>query len=142
MRETNVGPILVVEDNHDNRAFLVTAVTKLGYSAMGVETAGAALAALGLAPVPGVEAGTSGREGHAAVAILLDVGLPDLDGRELTRHIRAQGRPDLPIIAITAMAMSGDRESCLTAGMNDYLAKPLTIEMIREVLERWVGPAG
>ena len=134
-----MGPILIVEDNHDNRTFIVTAVIKLGYEAIGVETAGGALAALGLAPVPGTQSTTSGRVSHAAAAVLLDVNLPDIDGRELTRHIRAQGKAQLPIIAITAMAMAGDRESCLSAGMNDYLAKPITIEMIREVLERWVG---
>jgi len=137
-----LGPILIVEDNHENRSFFVTAVIKLGYDAVGVETAGAALAALGLAPAPGTQAMTAGRETHSAAAVLLDVGLLDMDGRELARHIRAQGKTDLPMIAITAQAMVGDRESCLKAGMNDYLAKPITIEMIRQVLERWVGVVG
>jgi len=61
-----------------------------------------------------------------------------LDGREATRIIRSKGQVDLPIIAMTAEAMKGDREKCLAAGMNDYLAKPIRRELIFAALRKWV----
>lgn len=131
-----MGVILIVEDASANLAFLSTAVTKLGHRAVAVRTADRALAALGLGPDG--QAGPDASSGPVA-AVLLDVRLPDMDGRDLARRIRAAGLADLPIIAVTAMALAGDRESCLQAGMNDYLAKPLTVAQVREALEAWVG---
>ena len=69
--------------------------------------------------------------------------LPDLDGYEATRLIREPGTPvrnhQVPIVAMTAHAMAGDREKCLASGMNDYLAKPVKGSALREVLEKWLG---
>ena len=70
----------------------------------------------------------------------MDCRLPVMDGYEATRRIRdlgAQGR--LPIIALTANALQGDREACLQAGMNDYLAKPFKRMELQDVLDRWLS---
>ena len=72
-------------------------------------------------------------------AVLMDCQMPGIDGLEATRRIRGQGERELPIIALTANAMAGDRDECLAAGMNDYIAKPFTRDMIEHVLKRWVG---
>ncbi|MDI6451897.1 response regulator, partial [Anaerobaca lacustris] len=75
--------------------------------------------------------------------VLMDVQMPEMDGLEATRKIRdpqsAVRRHDIPIIAMTANAMQGDREKCLDAGMNDYLAKPVNPRALAEVLTRWLG---
>jgi CheY-like chemotaxis protein len=71
----------------------------------------------------------------------MDVQMPELDGFEATAQIRSRERGDerVPIIAITASAMEGDRERCLAAGMDDYMAKPLRPDQLDAVLERWLG---
>ena len=72
-------------------------------------------------------------------AVLMDCQMPGIDGLEATRRIRAQGDRDLPIIALTANAMAGDRDDCLAAGMTDYIAKPFTRDVIEHVLQRWLS---
>ena len=79
-------------------------------------------------------------------AILMDVQMPLLDGREATRRIRAreaEAQPPrhTPIIAMTAHAMSDDRDQCLAAGMDDYISKPIDPQRLRQLLARWVGTA-
>jgi two-component system, sensor histidine kinase and response regulator len=90
----------------------------------------------------------SGREGIEAVlmsgtrfdAVLMDVQMPDLDGLEATRLIRADGRFDaLPIVAMTANASNSDRDDCLEAGMNDHVGKPIDVERLVAVLRAQVG---
>ena len=70
--------------------------------------------------------------------IFLDVSMPEMDGFTTTRQIRKLAAPhgNIPIIALTADAMQGDREKCLEAGMNDYVTKPFRIEEIEEVLKK------
>jgi CheY-like chemotaxis protein len=77
---------------------------------------------------------------RAYAAILMDCQMPDVDGYEATRQIRAaeHGR-HVPIVAMTAHSMPGDRERCLAAGMDDYLPKPLRISQLDVVIERWLG---
>jgi CheY-like chemotaxis protein len=103
-------------------------LAKRGYTADIVATGREALEALD-------------RERHAAV--LMDVQMPELDGYEATRRMRAaeDGGRRVPIIAMTAGALEGDREAALEAGMDDYLAKPLRPEALDAVLERWLGAA-
>ena len=72
-------------------------------------------------------------------AVLMDVQMPEMDGTQATRRIREDKRWDqLPIIAMTAHAMTGDREKCLAAGMNDYVSKPVDPTELFEVLGKWV----
>jgi two-component system, sensor histidine kinase and response regulator len=70
--------------------------------------------------------------------ILMDVQMPEMDGLEATRQIRSLGFADIPIIAMTANAMVGDREICLESGMNDYISKPIKREVIFQVLNKWL----
>ncbi|MBK6999570.1 MAG: response regulator [Rhodoferax sp.] len=73
--------------------------------------------------------------------ILMDCQMPVMDGFEATRVIRAQQRfADLPILAMTANAMRGDRELCLAAGMNDHIGKPIDVNQLFECLARWIKP--
>jgi PAS domain S-box-containing protein len=114
--------VLLAEDNSVNQKVARQMLERLGYRAHLV---------------------ANGHEVLAAAAqtdfdvILMDVDMPDLDGLEATRRLRAMPRGDLPwIIALTANALPGDREACLTAGMNDYLAKPMKLPELAAALRR------
>ena len=88
----------------------------------------------------GVQAVRTSERGEFAV-ILMDCRLPVLNGYEATRQIRSRpGGEQVPIIALTANALQGDREICLEAGMNDYLAKPFKRAELQRILQRWVAP--
>ncbi len=138
--------ILVVEDNIVNQKLVVRMVEKLGYKPDVVENGKEALTAL--------------TKGDYA-AILMDCQMPVMDGFETTRCIRereasvasrdstdgsvnrsvtvTQSTPHIPIIAVTANAMQGDRERCLATGMDDYLAKPIKLDELRSALTRWAS---
>jgi CheY-like chemotaxis protein len=77
--------------------------------------------------------------------VFMDVMMPLLDGlaatREWRRREQARGATHLPIVALTANAMTSDRASCLAAGMDDYLAKPVRREQLAQALARWLPPA-
>jgi CheY-like chemotaxis protein len=124
--------ILVAEDNPVNQKVTLLQLRNLGYAADLV---------------------CNGREALAAVQkksyslVLMDAQMPDIDGVEATRQIReaqAAGNPAFPpslnIVAMTANAMTGDREICLAAGMDDYLAKPVKSADLRKILERYLNP--
>ena len=72
--------------------------------------------------------------------IFMDIQMPVMDGKEATQIIRNKGFDKVPIIAMTAESMKGDREKCLDAGMNDYIAKPIKREMVFKLIKKWVIP--
>lgn len=72
--------------------------------------------------------------------VFMDVSMPVMDGYETTKMIRAQTRfKNLPIIALTAHAFVNERSVCLNAGMNDYLAKPFTLDELKQIIYKWTG---
>ena len=116
--------VLLVEDNPVNQTVIEAMLRSLGFT-VSVATDGAQA--------------VRSAESLIFEAILMDCRLPIMDGYEATRQIRQlPGCSDLPIIALTANALQGDREACLSAGMNDYLAKPFKRTDLQQILQRWL----
>lgn len=117
--------ILLVEDNPANQKLALLILTKAGYD---------------------VETVNNGREAVERFCqtpdrfdmILMDVQMPVMDGLRATRTLRKRGFTDIPIVAMTANAMKGDREKCIESGMNDYIAKPVRKENVYEMVRKWV----
>ena len=119
--------VLVAEDNAVNQQVALGQLKQLGYTADAVSNGLAVLEALDHA--------------HYDI-ILMDCQMPEMDGYEATRRIRAR-RDNVPppyIIALTAHAMQGASEKCLAAGMDDYISKPIVLEMFAAALARGVPP--
>ncbi|QEP42825.1 response regulator [Ectothiorhodospiraceae bacterium BW-2] len=120
-------PLLLVDDNRVNQLVGEEMLKQLGYRCE--------IAAEGAAALQKLQQFDYG-------LVLMDVNMPVMDGLEATQRIRAPETPvrrhDIPIVAMTANAMSGDRERCLEAGMDDYLSKPLQLNSLQLMLERWL----
>ena len=117
--------LLLAEDNTINQKLAVALLQKAGYSVDAVETGAQALEKVKVVSYS---------------AVLMDVQMPEMDGYEATQRIREWEREHgshIPIIAMTAHAMQGDRERCLEAGMDDYVSKPLEPKVLFNVLDRW-----
>ncbi len=123
------GRALVVEDNAVNQEMARAMLDMMGFT---------------------VFTASNGREGVSAVAadpaldlVLMDCQMPVMDGLAAARAIRAAEPAGLrvPIVALTGNAMHGDREACLAAGMDDYLAKPFSLTALRAMVDRWTGGA-
>jgi CheY-like chemotaxis protein len=72
--------------------------------------------------------------------ILMDIQMPEMDGLEATRRIRTEADLDtIPIVAITALAMPGDREQCLAAGATDYLTKPVSLKKLASIISQYIN---
>ncbi len=128
-RPTLSARVLVVEDNPVNQLVATGLLEHLGCT---VELAD-----------DGLEAVAKVAPGHGYAAVLMDCRMPRLDGFDATRRIREQEAEGehVPIIAMTASALEGERERCLAAGMDDYLTKPVDSAELARVLQSWVeGP--
>ncbi len=127
-RPAGADPVLVAEDNPTNQAVAVRWLERLGFEAEVASDGETALEALAA---------------RSFAAVLMDCQMPRLDGYEATGELRRREGDErrTPVIAMTAHAMKGDRERCLEAGMDDYLAKPLRPDTLRTILERWVPAA-
>lgn len=118
--------VLVVEDNPVNQMVARGFLDALGCACMLADNG---LQAVNILTAP-----------HDYDIVLMDCQMPELDGLEATRQVRAHeagGSARIPIVALTANAMVGDRESCLQAGMDDFLSKPFQREELKRVLDRW-----
>lgn len=119
---TEAASIMVVEDDPINMLLISEVLRKMGFDVIRANNGKEALEIL---------------PHYDPVLIFMDVNMPEMDGYTTTRFIREMGEPyrHLPIIALTADAMQGDRERCLAAGMDDYISKPFRIEEIVGVLK-------
>jgi len=119
--------ILLVEDNETNQVVALEILKKLGLT---IDIASSGTEALKIL------------ESREFDMVFMDIQMPQMDGYETTKHIREKlspvANPTIPIIAMTAHAMKGDREKCLTAGMDDYITKPLIPAQLVDVIEKWL----
>jgi two-component system sensor histidine kinase/response regulator len=126
---SNGMKILVAEDNAINLKVVQAHLQALGYEVDTVNDGVAALEAM--------------QEGHRYAAVIMDGQMPNMDGYQTTRTQRARetesGQRRVPIIALTAHAMTGDRRSAFAAGMDDYLSKPFTQKQLQKALTRWAA---
>lgn len=130
-QEGNQPTVLLVEDNEINRLVAEGMLAKFG-----IKTASAP---------NGLEA-LQMLKSSSYDLVFMDIQMPVLDGLEATKQFRQQAdetwasAASVPIVAMTAHAMRGDRDACIEAGMNDYVSKPIEKERIAEVLQRWLHP--
>jgi len=119
--------ILLAEDDITNQEVMLGILKKLGLTADAVTNGRQAVAALETLPYD---------------LVLMDLQMPEMDGLEASRHIRRSqtriSQRNIPILAITAHAMQDERDRCLEAGMNDYVTKPVSLEVLVAALEKWL----
>jgi signal transduction histidine kinase/ActR/RegA family two-component response regulator len=119
--------VLLIEDHAPNARLIITYLCKLGYEVTWAQNHQKMWQSLAQS-VPAM--------------ILMDINLPDIDGLSLIRQLRQDDRyADLPIIAQTAMAMTGDRETCLAAGADEYISKPIDLDQLAKTLRQYSNPA-
>jgi two-component system cell cycle response regulator DivK len=124
MAETNKGTILYVEDNPDNRNLIRRVLEAEDYSVVDAINAGQAIEKL---------------ENNKVDLILMDINMPDMDGYTLTTKIKGiQKFSGIPIVAVTANVMRGDREKSLEAGCDGYIQKPIDIDTLAQQIERFL----
>jgi signal transduction histidine kinase/DNA-binding NarL/FixJ family response regulator len=123
-KSSGTRKILVAEDNPINQEVIREVLSELGYEAFIVENGREALGAL---------------EQEAYPLVLMDCQMPELDGYGAAREVRRRetGQRRIPLIAVTAHAFEGERQKALSAGMDDYVTKPISAGVLSEVIEKW-----
>ena len=121
--------LLIVEDDPIHQRIFQLVCKRLGYDATIVDTGAGAVTALA-------------SDKSAFDAVVLDLRLPDNDGCSCASHIRKLVGYRLPIIAVTAATIEGGVDRCLSAGINDLLVKPLSIDAFEAAIKKWLGIAG
>jgi two-component system, cell cycle response regulator DivK len=117
--------VLVADDNADNRAVYVMMLEHLGYRVIEADDGESACAAAAAARPD---------------LILMDLQMPGVNGFQATQQLKEDpATADIPIVAVTAMAMREDRQMALAAGCDDYYAKPLEPRVMAKVVEKWLG---
>jgi CheY-like chemotaxis protein len=117
--------VLVVDDDVRNLFALTTAFDRYAIQTITAES--------------GQEAMTILEENHDIDIVLMDIMMPEMDGYETTQKIRREHKnKTLPIIAVTAKAMKGDREKCIDAGASDYITKPVKIDQLLSLMRVWM----
>lgn len=117
--------ILIIDDDSRNIFALHLTLKTKGYKSLTAEGAEQGLEIL------------KKREGIALV--LMDMMMPEMDGYQAIKEIRSfESNHNIPIIAVTAHAMSGDREKCMVAGASDYISKPIDVDTLLKVLKKWM----
>ncbi len=117
--------ILVVEDAPDNQVLVEQVFQDSGYNVICIQDGQAALDWV---------------EKNYPDLILLDLSLPEIDGWEVARQLKASDRTaKIPIVAVTAHAMKGDREAAIASGCDDYLTKPLDIDLLEACVKQWLA---
>jgi CheY-like chemotaxis protein len=122
--------ILVADDNIINQRVAVGLLQQMGLQAEVAKNGSEAIDKL--------------HDGHFDL-VLMDVQMPVMDGLEATRRIRSfesESGTHIPIIALTAGAMDGDRENCLNAGMDDFISKPIILKALTQILAKWLPQEG
>ncbi|MCU0287080.1 MAG: response regulator [Acidobacteria bacterium] len=117
--------ILLAEDNPINQKLARYMLTREGHSLEMAENGKETVSKFLVAP-------------GSYDLILMDIQMPEMDGREAASIIRSKGYTHIPIIAMTAESMKGDKEKCLAAGMNDYISKPINREEVLKMIKKWV----
>jgi two-component system cell cycle response regulator DivK len=117
--------VLYVEDNFENKLFVRRVIESMGHEVMEAETGPDSL-------IVAAE--------RKPDLILMDVNIPGMDGLETTIRLKQEpGLADIPVIALTANAMKGDKERCLAAGCDGYMQKPIGVSDLRREVSRYAG---
>jgi two-component system cell cycle response regulator DivK len=123
--ENKAAPILIIDDDSRNIFALSLVLKTKGYTCLSSTD---------------VKTGINLLQAHPGVGIvLLDMMMPELDGYEAITNLRkVPGRAGMPVVAVTAQAMPGDREKCLAAGANAYVSKPVNVDLLLELLKQYL----
>lgn len=122
---TTTSPKIMLIDDDSRNIFALTAVLKSrGFACVTTTSATEGLSLLEAQPGIGI--------------VLLDMMMPEMDGYETLSRIRKGTRNDIPVIAVTAQAMTGDREKCIQAGADAYISKPINVDELLTLLQRYL----
>jgi CheY-like chemotaxis protein len=116
--------VLIIDDDHRNIFALNAVLKSRGYVCLSASSGPEGLTTLA-------------RDADIGI-VLLDMMMPEMDGYETLQRIRKSNTPDIPVIAVTAQAMVGDRQKCLDAGANEYVSKPVDLDHLLKLLDRFL----